>query len=100
MRSTLKCGVSKATPTTRNGLPSLRKSIRQPLASGSSGIPPEITAPAYAQARRELDLLRREIKQVFATVDLLVTPTMPSPPVAIAQAADPTAVSIRNTVAL
>jgi aspartyl-tRNA(Asn)/glutamyl-tRNA(Gln) amidotransferase subunit A len=57
----------------------------------------EINAPAYAQARRELDLLRREIKRVFATVDLLVTPTLPSPPVLITQGANPTAVSIRNT---
>jgi aspartyl-tRNA(Asn)/glutamyl-tRNA(Gln) amidotransferase subunit A len=30
-------------------------------------------------------------------VDLLVTPTLPRPTVAIAQGADPTAVSIRNT---
>jgi aspartyl-tRNA(Asn)/glutamyl-tRNA(Gln) amidotransferase subunit A len=30
-------------------------------------------------------------------VDLLTTPTLPSPPVAIAQAANPAAVSIRNT---
>jgi aspartyl-tRNA(Asn)/glutamyl-tRNA(Gln) amidotransferase subunit A len=57
----------------------------------------EIKASTYAQARRQLDLLRREIKKVFVTVDLLVTPTLPSPPVAIAQAADPSAVSIRNT---
>jgi aspartyl-tRNA(Asn)/glutamyl-tRNA(Gln) amidotransferase subunit A len=57
----------------------------------------EIKAPAYAQARRELDLLRREIKKVFATVDLLVMPTMPTPPVLIAQAASPASVSIRNT---
>jgi len=57
----------------------------------------EIKAPTYAQARRHLDLLRREIRKVFATVDLLVTPTLPGPPVAIAQGADPTAVSIRNT---
>jgi aspartyl-tRNA(Asn)/glutamyl-tRNA(Gln) amidotransferase subunit A len=57
----------------------------------------EIKAPAYAQARRQLDLLRREIKKVFSTVDLLVTPTMPSPPVLIAQGLAPTAVSIRNT---
>ncbi len=57
----------------------------------------EIKAPAYAQARRQLDLLRREIKKVFATVDLLITPTLASPPVVIAQGADPTAVSIRNT---
>jgi aspartyl-tRNA(Asn)/glutamyl-tRNA(Gln) amidotransferase subunit A len=40
MRSSPGCGASKVTPTTRHGLRSLRKSIRQPLASGSSGIPP------------------------------------------------------------
>ena len=57
----------------------------------------EIKAPAYAQARRQLDLLRREIKKVFASVDLLITPTLPSPPVVIAEGANPTAVSIRNT---
>lgn len=49
------------------------------------------------QARRQVDLLRREVNKIFAAVDLLITPTMPSPPVAIAQGADATAVSIRNT---
>jgi aspartyl-tRNA(Asn)/glutamyl-tRNA(Gln) amidotransferase subunit A len=34
----------------------------------------------YAAARRRVDLLRREIKKVFANVDLLVTPTMKAPP--------------------
>jgi aspartyl-tRNA(Asn)/glutamyl-tRNA(Gln) amidotransferase subunit A len=29
----------------------------------------------YAQARRQLDIVRRDIKKVFATVDLLITPT-------------------------
>jgi len=58
----------------------------------------DIKAAAYVQARRQVDLLRREIKNIFATVDLLITPTVPSPPVVIAQAADPTAVSTRNTV--
>jgi aspartyl-tRNA(Asn)/glutamyl-tRNA(Gln) amidotransferase subunit A len=29
----------------------------------------------YAQARRQLDIVRREIRKVFATVDLLITPT-------------------------
>jgi aspartyl-tRNA(Asn)/glutamyl-tRNA(Gln) amidotransferase subunit A len=57
----------------------------------------ETTTVAYARARHELELLRREVKKLFTTVDLLVTPTMPSPPVAIAQAANPAAVSIRNT---
>jgi aspartyl-tRNA(Asn)/glutamyl-tRNA(Gln) amidotransferase subunit A len=57
----------------------------------------DVKATAYVQARRELDLLRREIKKIFATVDLLITPTLPGPPVPIAQGADPAAVSIRNT---
>jgi aspartyl-tRNA(Asn)/glutamyl-tRNA(Gln) amidotransferase subunit A len=57
----------------------------------------DVTLPAYVQARRELDLLRRGISKVFATVDLLIMPTVPSPPVTIAQGADPTVVSIRNT---
>ena len=34
----------------------------------------------YAQARREVDLLRREIKKTFVNVDLLITPTMKTPP--------------------
>jgi aspartyl-tRNA(Asn)/glutamyl-tRNA(Gln) amidotransferase subunit A len=35
-----------------------------------------VTQQEYVQARRQCDLLRREIKNVFAMVDLLVTPTM------------------------
>ena len=34
----------------------------------------------YAQARRDLDLLRIEIRKVFAKVDLLIAPTMKAPP--------------------
>jgi aspartyl-tRNA(Asn)/glutamyl-tRNA(Gln) amidotransferase subunit A len=56
-----------------------------------------IKAADYVLARRQLELLRSEVRKVFATVDLLVTPTMPSPPVLIAQGSDPTAVSLRNT---
>ena len=33
----------------------------------------------YAQARRDLDLLRVEIKKVFAKVDVLIAPTMKAP---------------------
>ncbi len=33
----------------------------------------------YAQARRDIDLLRREIKKTFVNVDLLITPTMKVP---------------------
>ena len=42
-----------------------------------------VTTEQYVHARRRCDLLRREIKNVFTTVDLLVTPTMSSPPSAI-----------------
>jgi aspartyl-tRNA(Asn)/glutamyl-tRNA(Gln) amidotransferase subunit A len=55
-----------------------------------------VTTPAYVQVR-QLDLLRRESVKIFGNVDLLVTPTLPSPPVLINQAASPNAVSIRNT---
>jgi aspartyl-tRNA(Asn)/glutamyl-tRNA(Gln) amidotransferase subunit A len=58
----------------------------------------DVKSTSYVQARRQLDLLRREIKNVFANVDLLITPTLPNPPVTIAQGTDPTAVSIRNTL--
>ena len=34
----------------------------------------------YAQARRDLDKVRREIKKVFTKVDLLIAPTMKVPP--------------------
>jgi aspartyl-tRNA(Asn)/glutamyl-tRNA(Gln) amidotransferase subunit A len=54
-------------------------------------------ASAYLEARRQLDVLRREIRKVFASVDLLILPTLPSLPVTVAQGADPTIVSIRNT---
>jgi aspartyl-tRNA(Asn)/glutamyl-tRNA(Gln) amidotransferase subunit A len=34
----------------------------------------------YAQARRDLDQVRRDIKKVFTKVDLLIAPTMKTPP--------------------
>jgi aspartyl-tRNA(Asn)/glutamyl-tRNA(Gln) amidotransferase subunit A len=38
-----------------------------------------ISAADYIQRRRELDEARRGIRDAFATVDLLITPTMPIP---------------------
>ncbi len=38
-----------------------------------------VTAAEYIQRRRELDEARRDIRDVFATVDLLIAPTMPMP---------------------
>jgi len=64
----------------------------------------DVSAAEYIQRRRELDEARRNIGQVFAGVDLLVTPTMPMPALAIADLkADPDALRpaelklLRNT---
>jgi aspartyl-tRNA(Asn)/glutamyl-tRNA(Gln) amidotransferase subunit A len=43
-----------------------------------------ISVTAYIQHRRELDQARRSSQDIFAQVDLLVTPTMPIPAPAIA----------------
>src|SRR5262249_45678913 len=44
----------------------------------------EVKPDVYAAARRRVDLVRREIKKTFAVVDLLITPTMKTPPGLIA----------------
>jgi len=46
----------------------------------------EVTAVAYIEGRRELVQLRHDVRKIFASVDLLVTPTAPIPPRAIAEA--------------
>lgn len=56
----------------------------------------DLKAPAYASALRELYQRRRDVKKVFANVDLLITPTMPTPPVTIEQSAAQSATT-RNT---
>jgi len=54
-------------------------------------------ADDYARARREVDLLRREIFDTFTNVDLLATPTMPVPPILIADSNRENPVDWRNT---
>jgi aspartyl-tRNA(Asn)/glutamyl-tRNA(Gln) amidotransferase subunit A len=56
-----------------------------------------VQAADYVQARRQLDRLRREIKNTFSNVDLLITPTMPRPPVPIEEGGTFEAVPTRNT---
>jgi len=48
----------------------------------------DITPSAYARSRRQLELLRREIKKTFAAVDLLFTPTVPVLPAKISDNVD------------
>jgi len=45
-----------------------------------------VDALSYVISRRELDLVRRTINAVFSSVDLLVTPTTPVPPITIEEA--------------
>jgi aspartyl-tRNA(Asn)/glutamyl-tRNA(Gln) amidotransferase subunit A len=40
----------------------------------------EAKAADYVRARRQVEVLRREIKSVFSSIDLLITPTMKTPP--------------------
>ena len=63
-----------------------------------------ITADQYIAAKREIDLVRRKVREVFRDVDVLITPTTAIPPDTIANA-DPmvpppggVANSLRNTV--
>jgi aspartyl-tRNA(Asn)/glutamyl-tRNA(Gln) amidotransferase subunit A len=44
----------------------------------------EVKPEVYAEARRQVDLARREIKALFSRVDVLATPTMKVPPATIA----------------
>jgi aspartyl-tRNA(Asn)/glutamyl-tRNA(Gln) amidotransferase subunit A len=63
----------------------------------------DVSASAYIQSRRSLDQTRRSIRRVFESVDLIVTPTMPVPPPAIADLSDPVTsrpqelIMLRNT---
>jgi aspartyl-tRNA(Asn)/glutamyl-tRNA(Gln) amidotransferase subunit A len=49
----------------------------------------EMKPEVYVEARRQVELVRREIKKTFANVDLLITPTMKGPPATIAASQNP-----------
>ena len=71
--------------------------LYQPYTRGRLGTGAGITARDYIEGRREMDRLRREIDKTFATVDALITPTVPIPPRTIvdAEADDPLAIARR-----
>jgi aspartyl-tRNA(Asn)/glutamyl-tRNA(Gln) amidotransferase subunit A len=77
-----------------------KPATRQRIEGGS-----RISVSAYIEGKRELDRLRRAVADVFATVDLLVTPTTPILPQTVDDAVNnPTvpppggvAPSLRNT---
>jgi len=58
---------------------------RTQMIQGNNNVKQEV----YAEARRQVDLVRREIKKTFTTVDLLITPTMKGPPATIAATLNP-----------
>jgi aspartyl-tRNA(Asn)/glutamyl-tRNA(Gln) amidotransferase subunit A len=45
----------------------------------------DVTTATYIQARRQVDQYRHNIRKVFETVDLLITPTTPVPPFTISE---------------
>jgi aspartyl-tRNA(Asn)/glutamyl-tRNA(Gln) amidotransferase subunit A len=51
--------------------PELYQAATRTLIQGAG----KASAATYAQARRDVDVVRRDIKRVFATVDVLITPT-------------------------
>jgi aspartyl-tRNA(Asn)/glutamyl-tRNA(Gln) amidotransferase subunit A len=75
-------------------------STRQRIEGGA-----RVTAETYIEGRRELDRLRRAVREVFVNVDLLITPTTPISPATIAESTQAETVpppggvtfSLRNT---
>jgi aspartyl-tRNA(Asn)/glutamyl-tRNA(Gln) amidotransferase subunit A len=61
-----------------------QRETRERLETGA-----KVTTQAYIQGRRNLDRLRREVRGVFADVDVLVTPTTSVPPATIAESVPP-----------
>jgi aspartyl-tRNA(Asn)/glutamyl-tRNA(Gln) amidotransferase subunit A len=72
--------------------------LYQPLTLKRIRAGADVTASAYIQARRDLAQLRRTAGKSFASVDALVTPTLPIPPPAISDPrADDILPAVRNT---
>ncbi len=61
------------------------------------GLAADVKAPAYAEALHQTYLVRREIRSVFSSVDLLITPTMRRTAETLARSKDFDPLGIRNT---
>jgi aspartyl-tRNA(Asn)/glutamyl-tRNA(Gln) amidotransferase subunit A len=57
----------------------------------------DVKGSAYADALRQANLLRRAIRKVFTSVDLLVTPTMPNPAESFAESKNFDPIGLQNT---
>jgi aspartyl-tRNA(Asn)/glutamyl-tRNA(Gln) amidotransferase subunit A len=49
----------------------------------------DVSISTYMQSRRQLDQVRHSVARLFDNVDLLITPTAPVPPFALAELSDP-----------
>src|SRR6195256_1456222 len=49
----------------------------------------DVSISTYMQSRRQLDQVRHSVARLFENVDLLITPTTPVPPFALAELSDP-----------
>jgi aspartyl-tRNA(Asn)/glutamyl-tRNA(Gln) amidotransferase subunit A len=56
-----------------------------------------VPSAAYAQSKRDIDQLRRDVMKVFDEVDLLITPTTPRLPVSFDPDRTPEQAMLRNT---
>jgi aspartyl-tRNA(Asn)/glutamyl-tRNA(Gln) amidotransferase subunit A len=78
-----------------------RRKLYQPLTLQRILDGSTIPLPVYVEARRQMAILRNRVPEIFARVDLLVTPTtMRMPPTIATATADPTSeiTLIRNTL--
>ena len=57
----------------------------------------DVKTPAYIRARREVDVIRRSSGEAFATVDVIVTPTVAVPPSLLADIGDDVRASMAVT---
>ncbi|HEV2389007.1 MAG TPA: amidase [Candidatus Acidoferrales bacterium] len=71
--------------------------LYQPFTRNRIELAAAVKAPAYAEALRQTNLQRRQIAELFSSVDLLITPTMHGVAETFAQSANFDPMGIRNT---
>ena len=57
----------------------------------------DVKGSEYAYALHQTNLLRREIRKTFSTVDLIITPTMPRPAESLAESKNFDPIGLQNT---
>jgi len=70
--------------------------LYQPEVLGRIRAGAQVSATAYIEAKRRMEQMRRDVSMAFRNVDLLVTPTVPVPPITIAEPPGEDDLRIRN----